>query len=636
MYILIAALLSLTFSSTLCDDTKTSPSMRDLIILLDDHVETNMDRAGSVTDYVCNALMSEAAPLLITASLWQTFVEMRQEWLLLSQIPDTREYKMARCLDEIDTSINHWYNLLQGTCDELQIRAIIADKINEQFFTEEQSEEREIPGKKTDLAILFARFAAHYDCSAYYWFYLDAGYYLVIPKTYVRHYTNSTEYRAILTASGFSSELQFVTNPLDLDPIKVMQLPTTETTIIPTLEKLFLPAKEHLWTLFIAGHGQSYKTDYSTNRLIAGVTTQKFKEICTHLNRQLSVHLLWISSCFAGGVNRFEITDIPYHYAMVIESLGDVPHYNTLDLPTISSESLFHCMRDFIIKTADNKWTLWYRYSRRFIDFFEKIHTIYENEGNKAIQDSVYDAFSKISPRRYIENTPYILPTNSNNWLLCRPSYDIYLNTQSALLAELHNMPHLLHAHTIFIDTPILNAGFKLIPGDLKFIAFITPGDSTHYIGPVDASEIKINKFIRYFWPSFEPIYDKQILFESITCECDPNDPLVQILGITEETVTFSNVFMHIVKHEKMELTFTTPNGDVYYATVRSVDGNGPSVRNLQKLSATAAESYRSYYNATKHELISRTDEAYASLRNQYVCRMHKGDNQDPKATISA
>lgn len=632
VYYIVLAILGLWYGSAFCKPAKKIDPMRDLIILLDDREEVNAGKAGFAITHLCHALMSEAAPLLVSAPLWHTFINLRQEWLLLSQVPDTREHTSAQFFDDINASINHWYSVLHGTCDDVHMRAIIADKINEQFFTPKQLDQfskTDSSFKETMHATLRARFAAKQHFDAWYWFYLDTGHYLIIPKKYATRFTNSSKCPALLTALGFSPDIaSCVVDPLTIDPVSIMQLKPTDTTIMPALKKLFSLKKEHIWTIFIAGHGWSSNTLFGVHKQIVGITLETFKEICAFFNTALTLNLLWAVSCFAGGVHRLDLTDAQYQYAIVLESLSDTPSYTSFNTPQISNESSFHCRRDYIRPTADNRWELWYEQPRQFADFFEKIHEMHRHATSnqsaepKATQDLIYEAFVQLLPQDYIENWPHMLPPHSTQWLLCYPLYASYLNIHAALLAELCNTPHLLHKHTILIDAPVLKAGFNLENNRIQFIAFITPGPSTHYIGPVNTPHMDIKKFASVIWPSFKPNVDRQVLFESITCQCDPKDSLTQMLGVTESSITLRDVLMHIVKHEQVEFIFTAPNGDIFYATVRLVD-NKPMFRNLQKLSEPAAASYRSHYDTTKANIIAIADEAYASLRNHYMKAMN-------------
>lgn len=637
MHSVIIAVLSLFYGSALCETVDKQALMRDLIIILDDRQEDNPSKAGFTIDHVSHALMAETAPLLVSATLWRTFVDLRQEWLLLSQVQGSYEYNVAHWLDDVNDAINYWYKILHDTVDESHIKSIIADKINEQFFTQEQYDALSKAGKLpygNGFLLSCARFASKCNLNAWYWFYLDEGYYLAIPKTYANRYTQSLKPKDILNAAGFSSKLvDSLADPLYIDPIRFMQLKPIENTILPTLKKLFASTKKYTWSFFIAGHGQAYKSAYGKVKTIAGITIETFKQMCCFLNDSMSVHLLWITSCFVGGMHRLELAEKKHHYAIVVESLGDVPCYASLNLPHINDKSLFHCKKEFIRKSLDGRWELWYQYSKQFINFFEKVHTLHNDNKNKNkdLQDVVYEIFSEISPRRFIENSPHILPAHSNRWLLCYPSDWAYLSIQAGLLADMCSMPHTLHTHTVLIDAPVLKSGFNIVPNSIKFIVVITPGESAHYIGPVNAVNVGINDFMNYFWPAFEQICGKQILFESITCQCDPKDPMTQMLGITENTVTFSNVLMRIVKNEQIELIFTVANGDVFYATMRSIDGK-PMFRNLQKLSSKAVESYRSYYEKTKTELITQYDQSTATLRNHYLQAMATAKAQAPTA----
>lgn len=638
MYMLILTVLCFLSGITYCEAPDQKSRMRTLAIFLDDITETTPDQAGATITDLNNALMAGSTPILVTASVWRTFLALRQEWLLFSNVPGTNEHKIACCINMINDRVNYWHDILCGTCDDVQIQSLIAEKINEEFFTKEKYQELQkdgrMPKSRTEEKLYhYARLAASYDFESWYWFYVDTGYYLAIPHDYAARYTSSSQDSDILEACGFLTSLAIShVDPLCIDPIQHMQTEPLEETIMPTLQKLFLHGdvykKTYTWSFYIAGHGLYSVAASGGIKEVVGLSFDTFKKICQFFDTQLFVHMLWVATCNAGGVQRIELHDhgnITYHYALVVECLGDNASATNLNIPSIYRKPFFHCKRDFISKNAiANRWELWYKNSEQFTKFFEKIRTLNFSEQSvqRTIQNSLFDAFKEITPQEFVENTPYVLLPRTTHWRLCYPWCATYLNVQAAILQEVCKAPHLLHTNTTLIEAPVLKAGFSVANENIDFITVISPGDSTHYVGPVQATDLKIEKFISYFWPSFRQKCTKCILFESITCQCDPKDPLVQMLGVTEKTVTFKDVLMRIVKSEQIELVFTTSNNEVFYATVRSVDGK-PMFRNLQKLSEKAVKSYRDYYDKTKTELFAQSEELYAPLRNHYQQAMN-------------
>jgi hypothetical protein len=352
------------------------------------------------------------------------------------------------------------------------------------------------------------------------------------------------------------------------------------------------------------------------------------------LNTELSVHVLWVHTCSGGGMNRLSLLEDSshYHYTFVIEAIGEFSTRNEIDIKFLfpKANPLFYCTRNYIKKNTDAKWELWYDHSEIFTKFFEALHLLHDD--SKTIQDRVYDASDIMTPESIIQNTPYLLLPYSDRWLLCCPPHRTYIDIQAALLAEMCKLPHLLHTRTVLIDAPVLKAGLHLIDKGVESIVMIAPGDTTHYVGSVNTPEMKIDMFVNCFWPIASQYFIKQILFEGITCQCNPDDPLTKVLEVTEKTVTFKDVVMRIVKDEQIEFVFTAPNGDAFYATYRAAEGKKSVVRNLQKLSATATASYRAYYDKTKTELLAKTDEAYAPLRNHYLQAMKKDQKEEQTA----
>jgi hypothetical protein len=228
---------------------------------------------------------------------------------------------------------------------------------------------------------------------------------------------------------------------------------------------------------------------------------------------------------------------------------------------------------------------------------------------------------------------PQLLIPNSNRWLLCYEDTMTYLDAQSALLAEVCNIIQPIRTRYILIDAPVLKSGLQIVDKSVESIIMMAPGDTTHYCRTLQAPAYFTDELLRSFWSKTYRPCTKQLLCDEIISQADPKDLLIKMLGVTEKTVTLKNMLMRIVKNEQIELVFTAPNGDVFYATYREFDGK-PMVRNLQKLSATATVSYRTYYDKTKTELLAKTDEAYAPLRNHYLQAMKKDQKQE-KAMVA-
>lgn len=163
---------------------------------------------------------------------------------------------------------------------------------------------------------------------------------------------------------------------------------------------------------------------------------------------------------------------------------------------------------------------------------------------------------------------------------------------------------------------------------NVESIVMISPGDTIHYCKTLQAPAYFTHELFNCFGSAHPRSCSKQLLCDEITCQCDPKDPFIQMLGVTEKTITFKDVLMNIIKNEEIKLIFTMPNNEVFYAIGRTLDGK-PMVRNLQKLSTTATASYRTYYDKTKTELLAKADEAYAPLRNHYLQAMKKDQKEE-------
>lgn len=611
-------------------------SLRDLIILLDDRVETNPGKIGAIVTDLQNALQAEAAPILMSASLWRTFILARQEWMLQAQIPGTAEYKVTTLMQTINERINYWQTLLRGALDDIHTRSLVADKVNAEFYIKERYEQLQadglIPQNLNALKKIYFCMTTPCSFDAWYWFYLDTGYYLALPKKYSVQYTRSTELTDVLTTAGFNTALtSCAIDPLDIAPTMecCVQSVSADATIVATLQQLFQKKSVHKWSIFITGHGSYYQLMQGYNQEIVGVSLDTFKKVCDFFDANLSTHLLWIVSCKAGGVNRLVLTEggKVYQYPIVIECLSDVNAYTNLDVYNFLPNGTVQCEGCCLKKNSiHNRWELSAKPSQRFNEFFKKIHDtqVHDLHGDCVmLQEQVCAAFGAISPHGDIANTPQLLLPQSCNWLLCYSYGALYLNTQSALIAEVCNVPHILGKQTIFIDAPVFMSEWKIADKAARYIMAITPGDSIHYCTAVSAHSLTAQGILECFWPYDYPACTKQFLFDTITCLNDPQDPFAQMLGLTENTAVFNQVILQVIKDDQIVVMFTTPAGDSFTAVMRKIDG-GPVMRNLQKLSVKAAESYHQYYEKTKTKLLNSAAEAYAPLRTTYATALGK------------
>lgn len=641
MYSVIIGVLSLFGGSTFCETADKQALMRDLIIILDETEATNPEKNWAAINTLHNALLAEAAPILINESAWQTFIKARQEWLLQSQIPGTSEYATATLRKQILERANYWYSLLAAECDDTHVRALMADKVNEEFYVKENyaklQESGVIPKDMLSDTMSKTRHCVSLPVvfDAWYWFYLDTGYYLALPKSYCEKCTSSNSVAEVLVASGFKPNIApSIVDPLAFEPI-ILTKPGVNDSIITTLQNLFLLNNENIWTIKFFGHGCHWKVMQGYVDEIVGISLQKFKEVCVLLDKLLSMRSLYVVSCHAGGVNRVQLTDLAINYPLIISCLSDNVTKGGPEYYDLLPNGRFACKGyDFKKNKQNGKWEFYYNSSKRFKRFFKKLHELPDINTVTdyiPVQQTVCDAFYQIynaSPQ--LIGSPHIFVPRTRSWLLCYFASDTtYLNVQSALLAEVCNTIQAIRTRYLLVEAPVFKMGWQLAGKAVESIVVMAPGDTVHYCASLQAPAYTMYELIRSFWPLCSLSCVKQILFDAITCQCDPKDPMTQMLGVTENKITFNNVLMRIVKNEQIELIFTVSNGDVFYETMRAIDGK-PMFRNLQKLSSKAIESYRSYYDKTKAALIAKYDQSTATLRNHYLQAMEKAKVQAP------
>lgn len=358
----------------------TQAQYRDLIIFVDysenfDEEKIKIDPNagfGALTNELMIALEEQAAPLLITQSLWNNFIQRRDHFKTLDAKSQAQQIKAST---------------------SLAIAALITFHPRDWFM------------------------------------YAIDNYYFLIPRNYVKSVflTNIPLLEDVITTAindiNNTQEKYDIKNlfkdslmpRLMLDPGEIisgirlnaltpmrnlLNPPTaTEKAIVPlplVLEKLFINKNDILylngatsqilqelilpeWNIYLVGHGtypkSTFKPFFSDDKeniapssdkqlvayekgKIAGLKTEEFAQLLDFFNNQVSINLLFYNTCFAGSIN----TKIPY----LTNDIKKIFNYMIISGATSSTITI-----SGFIKIEDNKIDL--RDALKFRKFFEGI-----------------------------------------------------------------------------------------------------------------------------------------------------------------------------------------------------------------------------------------------------------------------
>jgi hypothetical protein len=652
MKYLILAVLAITGNVISRADGASQPKdIRDLIILLDTDVETTPERLGAVMGGLVGALDQQTAPVLISAPLWCAFVEMHQEFQIHRKISGSNEAKAADLIDAINDRINYWYKMLnEQSKDAIQNKMLTIEHVNAEFYHQEAykklQDEKRLPDLKEagDFLVACSEFITiTFVPDEWYSLIIDNAYYLLIPKSYARQYTTSTDIHDVMHALNFSTSTgDICEDPLDTAWFLYTEFFTTDAAIVSTLTKLFdtksIAKNKPQWCISMAGHGSGRSDFHIPN--IAGMSWQTYQDVCSFLDSNLSMHSLWIMSCNAGGDNRralFDSAGVSYRYGypIILESLNDSATFSFNGRITFPNGINFLDTTTIHWHAGTNTWRLRSPIFNNYKKFFKYMHQI-DNAADvqPVFSDNIINkAAAKLRSRLHLNNIPQLFLPGTCTSHLCYPEHAQRIDGHSALLAELCKKAIVVHKKLLFIDTPYIIQPLQIVDKMPEYTVSIMPGAATHYCAKLDAPKAYPHDVVESFWQLPYSSSSKLFLIDSLTCAIDSKDPFAQVIGATEAGLSVTNVMIRVIKNEQIRVVFTTASGATFTTQMRKLASDAePVLRNLQPLSAKAAEAYTAYYTKLKEQCIQDALPAYTKLKDQYALAL---GIQLPQASVS-
>ena len=622
---------------------QNNADIRDLIILLDTKNETTIEWGGAALWELNTALYQQTAPILVSASLWKTFVEGMQEYKGQRAIPNTNDATLATLVCDINTRINYWYQLLsEQNKDAVHAKMLTIEQVNTEFYTKEaykklQDEKRVVTQEEAKRTFLVYSCCANtfFNSDEWYSSIIDSAYYLLIPKSYAKKYTSSTNfYEVVQTFFAPPAPLDLCADPLNIAWLLHAEPRTTSATIIPALTKIFTAStttqERPLWSIYMAGHGSTSQSDFQ-NSSIADMTWEAYQNVCSFFDEYVSMHSLWIISCKAGGHNRLALFDddthhYRYQYPIIIESLNDSSASSGWLVCThLPDGKSFLSSGDILWNAHTAQWHLQDRLGTNFKKFFKHLHQL-DLQKNDAEKLFCYNAILEVAQKLRsnfdldIRNTPQLFLPGIDASHICYPESAHRIDAHSIILAQLCNQPIIVRKKYLFIDVPSVIQPVHIVDTMPSYVISTTPGNTTHYFATLNASKVYIDSIAYSFWQLPGSACNKLFLIDTINCIVDPKHPLAHAIGAIEESLTVTNVMMYVIKNEQIRIVFTNHAGTTFSAQMRKLSSDTPPVlRNLQELSADSANTFAAWYQKEKTKCVDNAQVAYAKLHDLYA-----------------
>lgn len=569
------------------------------LILLDQQDTENIGRVSSFY-LICklqSAMAEQTVPLLVHASLWNSFIERRTCFDQNAKQAGTKESEILKLYDEIKNRTLHWSNYYNEISDDIiQNKALVAQRINEEFY------DLDIDIADFDYQLL-VNYLTCFDPNE--WFiYKKSGFYLLIPKKYLANHSTLGFKVDTLEKVSFSQDVVY--NYFESQK---------QCSLAEVLSDFFLTHTDYKWDIVLSGHGGSSYTEKNDNGkitwkgepLISDLTLQEFKDVLDFFQTQLNTHVLHYSSCYAGGNHVEAVFDKQtYNFAIICECLTDCTTYCKWTNTLPSKQKKFLTVDDLYYDAETKGWNLNMKSPYKWDKFFDSISTI---DFSLETIDFLPKALAHIT-----------YPIIANISLLRRPGIDqfyplsppgtIKVDDQFILMGNKNKIDDDIIVHEaklLLIESNYIDYNLKLDNSESIRIISIKPGSACHSIkklsfeNPIDLPSV--------FWQAEFQIYDKIFLIDECLFPYSQNSSVFKNVLTPEKDTVIKNVA--VVQQSNFQgrfirLFFTIQDKAMMIVAKKAdpyeLDEN-ITIQEILTLSPEAKNEYDQYYLSLKESV---------------------------------
>ncbi len=589
---------------------------REMIILIDSKgVEENIGRP--LRRYLMNklqsALQEQACPILVSASLWEAFLEKRESMRQMGAVPSTAENHTLEIYGKINERLNFWYRFYrEQSLDPIQSQQLMLASINDEFYANEEFLNETSNQVSDDMNAAFMSYATPFHSEEWEGYTNNHSFVLLVPKKY----GEEEERLSAECATGFTNREIHLGLKVDhlarIDDLEnparfYLYNPWVSIGMADSLSDFFVTREEdrhpHSWNIVLSGHGRHASPDSQTPQtevLIADLTLQDFRKTLNFFEHNISTKCLYYATCYGAGNHLKLIFDqagsSDYSYAMISDCFSDSWSYtfwHLLHFPNSKDDLL---TSDEISYDVEKGWFLPLDYKYRWKDFFQEVA---QNSFSSDSLSWLAQSLSHITPS-LLCNTPSVRLPHSDKWMIILPDTyfritDLVLrvNKKDTLILNENTEAVLLEAPQIAVPVTIKNT--RRVPRMVSAL----PGSSRHFIKQLT---LKTNYCILgAFWPLEGDFFNREILIEQLDFPAK-DFSLKDQLHYEGDTITLKNVLIASEK-SMLRIFFQTEEGISYMAVANKVNelARDASLKGLYPLNDECAELYlQRYYKSKK------------------------------------
>lgn len=589
--VILLSLLSACYASA------TDHPQRNCIILVDHNDDENI---GNGTFYLMSRIQSaiaeQSTPLLMSTSLWNTFIERRirfEQSLQQKNNPLYRIHKLYQAINKKMEELSHQHNELSA--DIAHNKKLIIQSINTQFYNH----------KKEFSLIQYQLLVNHFtlfDPQSWDIYQDNGGFFLLIPKNYNEQYAQT----------GFNIDnLEKITYPEDNSFIYFQS--RNKSSLIDALPQFFLTHDDcddssmpYAWNILLEGHGGWQYTEKNDNQtitwkgepLIASLTAQELDAFLTFFQSQVKTNLIYYTSCYAGGNHASLIFNDkqkdPYNFTLICATLTDCTSYCKWTELLPSAQKTFLTTADIVYDTTKNCWQLSSSPVYHWAKFFKSIESVDFSAGSL---EQLESALNLINNQK-ISNIPLVCLAGSKKFFPLQRADVIKIDDQLIALAQTEDDDIALNGiRTVLLESTCVIPTIQLNHYNPLRIISIKPGDAVHYIKNLESPYYLDLPSV--FWQAHYQLYKKTFIIDE--CTFPYSYSLKDIIAPQEDDLVFKNVM--IIQHSYSHMRiFGTLNDKAMMIIAHKTAEEDSQAKILEVVPMTKAgrEKYEETYLALK------------------------------------
>ena len=590
------------FIALICQPLFASDS-RELIILLDSK-GTNETIGNPARRYLMNKLQSaleqQEAPLLISTSLWETFLEKRMSISEMAKRKIDDELKALATYEAIHKKLNESFQeLLERGFDPIQSKQWMLDTVNQTFYKS--------PSKYSVSRELNASLMSHltrFDASQWEgYLHPNHSLLLLLPKKYAAKKKKSSS--SLLSRTyfhGLQLDRLLPVNDLE-DPAYFYLRNPRELLLADSLSYFFVPnLSSFSWNIYLSGHGGTFNEEnpqLQAYTLIADLQITEFQKFLNFCEKELLMNCLFYGTCYGSG-NHGQLTfgNNSYSYAIVSDCLGDGTSYtfsNGLPLPNEASKEL---TANDLVYDPKTGWSIAVGLYCQWGKFFADLETHSFSDGSLCWLEEAFkwikpDLLSSTAVVR-LPNATHFTTILSDNHLQITDLLLEWKKEEEAIESTWATNVVLLEAS--FIPSTLILQHDREIPS----IISILPGNSSHFI-----QNLKL-KSSRGLLSAFLPLdgdpFEREFLIETLSFPAH-GFPLSEEWNLQKDEVILKNVW--VVANGSVVRIFLQTEEDLPYMLLASKKDYKyvAEIKGINPLSNECAQLYLEKYQ-TRKELL--------------------------------